>query len=393
MVCCCLGGPMINKKKFWIFSFLIFLSCCCFPRFVCGDTADNIGFVDHHGLTNNAITTTTTTTTTPPPILKVFDFDVARILPPDSVPSSSATVFHLTRHVGSPRYMSPECARGEQYNYQADVYTMGLLCYELLTLQKPYHDIPDHNHAECVFYNKARPKLPPVLLSPTKLIASILASDNPSSLSSSLFKSKKKLQQQQQQSSQQPHGQFWSVSLQDLVQRMWNEDITQRPTMMESRIELQSHAAEIQNQINDIQSQLDQQQLHHHQQQQQQHQMLEGTNMQSVQLQQQSPDSSPNNTTTSTSINSNSNNIKRPFPLRLWKSNSIIDNNNDDDNNKILNRSRHYRDRYFIRNRSNSHGSLLGTTLQTSNNTTTTGLSCNFASFHNLVALNEQQNQ
>ena len=33
--------------------------------------------------------------------------------------------------------MSPECGRNEPYNHKTDVYSFGLLCYEILTLERP----------------------------------------------------------------------------------------------------------------------------------------------------------------------------------------------------------------------------------------------------------------
>jgi Protein kinase domain len=349
--------------------------------------------------------------------LKVFDFDVARILPKDSVCSPS-TLYHLTRNVGSPRYMSPECARGDDYNYKADVYTMGLLCFEFLTLQKPYHDVTGYDHAECVFYNGLRPQLPEVILSPTTIIAAASAA---TTTSSSLSKSKKvpfipspAAKQQLQQ--QQPLAQFWTSSLQRLVQRMWNEDIAQRPTMKEARIELESHAADIQCQLNDIQSRLEQYQ---------QQQLVNYNNpttttmMQSLHQQHSSSlqdvDCSCNlkevdgllskstlttpTTSTTTSLpsfhrnNNSRSSSKRPFSLRLWK--PIAKN----ESNNVLNGSQR-QNQYNIGNRgrcNSSSSSLLGTTRHTTwtttATTTTTGLSCNFASFHNLAVLNQQEQQ
>ena len=76
--------------------------------------------------------------------LKVFDFDVARVLPHQAnwghsdVVARKNETFKLTKKVGSPRYMSPECARGEYYNEKADVYALGLLAYEILSLKRPF---------------------------------------------------------------------------------------------------------------------------------------------------------------------------------------------------------------------------------------------------------------
>merc|ERR1712166_1006973 len=66
----------------------------------------------------------------------------------------------MTQKVGSPRYMSPECARREPYNLKADVYSYGLLFHQIMTLQKPYDDISDDEHDDYVFYKHVRPSIP-----------------------------------------------------------------------------------------------------------------------------------------------------------------------------------------------------------------------------------------
>ena len=106
--------------------YLLFSSILCrsethhFLSFRCSPTADNIGFEDPSGLTSSASTG----------VLKVFDFDVARILPEEDVSKSTLPLFQLTKRVGSPRYMSPECARGDAYNEKADVYSFGIVLWE-----------------------------------------------------------------------------------------------------------------------------------------------------------------------------------------------------------------------------------------------------------------------
>mmetsp|Transcript_27391 Transcript_27391/g.66505 ORF Transcript_27391/g.66505 Transcript_27391/m.66505 type:complete len:382 (+) Transcript_27391:231-1376(+) len=69
--------------------------------------------------------------------LKIFDFDLARVLPKTSEDDKDAT-FQLTAKVGSPRYMAPEVVGGEFYNLKADVYSFGLLTYQILTGKTPF---------------------------------------------------------------------------------------------------------------------------------------------------------------------------------------------------------------------------------------------------------------
>jgi len=63
--------------------------------------------------------------------LKIFDFDLARVLP-----LGRDRLFQLTANVGSPRYMAPEVKRGDKYNLTADVYSFGVLVYQMFTLKR-----------------------------------------------------------------------------------------------------------------------------------------------------------------------------------------------------------------------------------------------------------------
>merc|ERR1712176_1720819 len=102
--------------------------------------------------------------------LKVFDFDIARVCPSSGQSSKSKEdeTFLMTQKVGSPRYMSPECARKEPYNLKADVYSFAVLAHQILTLQKPYDDITDEDHDDMVFVKGVRPFIPVGLPNNTK---------------------------------------------------------------------------------------------------------------------------------------------------------------------------------------------------------------------------------
>ncbi len=62
---------------------------------------------------------------------KVTDFGIARAV-------SAATVTHTGDIVGSVHYLSPEQAKGVQSNEQSDIYSLGIILYELLTGKVPY---------------------------------------------------------------------------------------------------------------------------------------------------------------------------------------------------------------------------------------------------------------
>jgi len=62
---------------------------------------------------------------------KVTDFGIARAV-------TAATVTHTGDIVGSVHYLSPEQARGLQCNEQSDLYSLGIILYELLTGKVPY---------------------------------------------------------------------------------------------------------------------------------------------------------------------------------------------------------------------------------------------------------------
>ena len=73
-------------------------------------------------------------------VLKVLDFGIARVLPgaSDAAPSPSAVPTETGAIVGSPRFMSPEAARGERVGAQADIYSLGLVLYLMLVGEEAF---------------------------------------------------------------------------------------------------------------------------------------------------------------------------------------------------------------------------------------------------------------
>jgi serine/threonine-protein kinase len=76
-------------------------------------------------------------------VLKILDFGVAKALPgvSDRTPKPPAMPTEEGVLVGTPRYVSPEAARGEKIDQRADLYSTGIVLYMLLTGKHPFHDV------------------------------------------------------------------------------------------------------------------------------------------------------------------------------------------------------------------------------------------------------------
>mmetsp|Transcript_31885 Transcript_31885/g.77434 ORF Transcript_31885/g.77434 Transcript_31885/m.77434 type:complete len:948 (-) Transcript_31885:339-3182(-) len=177
--------------------------------------------------------------------IKVLDFDIARVIPKTSATSSGTTTmtsnessdslsslvstapsgstslrrqrletimpcFHLTRKVGSPRYMSPEVSMGNPYNELSDVWGCSLLINETLTLARPFVNIPASQHQAVVFEQGQRPVVP-----------SVSSSSNSGGNSSSSSQGTKDVF----------CGHLWTSSLKKLQVSMWSNEPYDRPTM------------------------------------------------------------------------------------------------------------------------------------------------------------------
>ena len=63
-------------------------------------------------------------------VAKLADFGIARLM-------SSQTNFASTA-VGTPYYLAPELIAGQGYDGRADIWSLGVICYELLALDRPF---------------------------------------------------------------------------------------------------------------------------------------------------------------------------------------------------------------------------------------------------------------
>src|SRR5947209_2534275 len=76
---------------------------------------------------------------TPYELLKVMDFGLAKLLGPESQANMRLSAVSNTDFaVGTPGYMCPEQARGDDMDHRGDLYSVGVILYELLTGQLPF---------------------------------------------------------------------------------------------------------------------------------------------------------------------------------------------------------------------------------------------------------------
>ena len=71
--------------------------------------------------------------------VRLLDFGLARFLD-DERGAMDATLTKVGMIFGTPAYMAPEQATGERADARADVYSAGILLYELLTGRRPFND-------------------------------------------------------------------------------------------------------------------------------------------------------------------------------------------------------------------------------------------------------------
>ncbi|EAY19834.1 TKL family protein kinase [Trichomonas vaginalis G3] len=84
---------------------------------------------------------------------KVCDFGMSRIMPENGEMMSGS--------VGTVQWMAPEVLRSERYSEKADVYSFGILLWELLTGDAPFKQMRDVQVTLAVLSSNARPMMPP----------------------------------------------------------------------------------------------------------------------------------------------------------------------------------------------------------------------------------------
>eukprot|EP00518_Triparma_eleuthera_P011616 CAMPEP_0182479504 /NCGR_PEP_ID=MMETSP1319-20130603/34306_1 /TAXON_ID=172717 /ORGANISM="Bolidomonas pacifica, Strain RCC208" /LENGTH=592 /DNA_ID=CAMNT_0024680931 /DNA_START=252 /DNA_END=2030 /DNA_ORIENTATION=+ len=71
--------------------------------------------------------------------LKLIDFGLAKVI--ENADAEASDVYRMSGETGSLRYMAPEVASNAAYNQTADVYSLGVILWEMTSYKKPYEGL------------------------------------------------------------------------------------------------------------------------------------------------------------------------------------------------------------------------------------------------------------
>jgi serine/threonine-protein kinase len=107
-------------------------------------------------------------------LVKVVDFGIALL---QNLPNGSMRITQADTTVGTPLYLSPEQATGKFMDKRSDIYSLGIVFYELLTGAPPFIGSNYHEVLMSHMSEKPRPikQLAPIEDWLAKLVMSMLA--------------------------------------------------------------------------------------------------------------------------------------------------------------------------------------------------------------------------
>src|SRR5262249_31013882 len=75
-----------------------------------------------------------------PDFVEVVDFGIAKLLSDSAVADGARALTSVGTMIGTRDYMAPEQLAGDEHDVRTDIYSLGVIAYELLTGRRPFGD-------------------------------------------------------------------------------------------------------------------------------------------------------------------------------------------------------------------------------------------------------------
>lgn len=171
-------------------------------------------------------------------IPKLFDFGLCKELKskylkahPHHGPQDKVDTYNLTARSGSRRYMAPEVARSLPYNEKADVYSFGILLYQMASLLKPFEGYTLVEHEEKVLCSGHRPNVEIPSTKGSSPSYSQWFTQRSDGKKKDLLELRTKC--------------VWTEELKQLIEECWHSDMRLRPAMREVVLRLEGCIQEL----------------------------------------------------------------------------------------------------------------------------------------------------
>jgi serine/threonine protein kinase len=119
--------------------------------------------------------------------IKLFDFGLCSVVRTKNRANGFTETFEMTGNTGTLRYMAPEVALGKPYNHSVDVYSFGIILWQITKAKVPFSGLGRRTYMENVVMGGERPRC----------------------------------------------DRKWPKAFTQLLQRCWHEDMLQRPSFSE----------------------------------------------------------------------------------------------------------------------------------------------------------------